>query len=89
MENNVPNLDAMERADLWAFFARHAKGYRYQKLFPDGGEGTKTATKNLATFAKNLAIAKHCRLRGEISSALKYEERAEETYTNLPPFARW
>ena len=87
--NNVPNLDGEFADDLMAFWSKHQGGRKSRDLFPGGGKGTRTATAMLANYASNKATAMLCRERGDIRSALMYEEIADRIYDRLPAFARW
>jgi hypothetical protein len=72
-----------------AFWQHHQNGRRYRDLFPQGGKDTKRATGDLANYASNLHTAQQCRSRGDIASALAYEEICESIYAALPGFAKW
>jgi hypothetical protein len=85
----MPNLDAMTREELMAFWVKHQNGRKYLDLFPDGGKGTKRATADLANYASNTATAMRCRAAGAIEGALIYERIADRIYSGLPEFARW
>ncbi len=89
MLNRVPNMDAMEKKDLSAFFIKHEKGRNYKELFPLGGEGTIKATRDLANYAINKVTAIGLRLAGNIAEAQKYEEICEDIYETLPVWANW
>lgn len=86
--NNVPNLDAMARDDLMAFWTKHQRGWNAKALFPDGGKGTRKATRKLAAYASNKAAAMLCREMGNVSYALDYERICDRLYEELPAFAR-
>jgi len=85
------NLDDMPGgADaLLSFWHKHQAGRAYRELFPEGGEGTKRAAADLASYASNKATAMQCRARGDIGAALTYEGICERIYAALPAFARW
>lgn len=85
----IPNLDAMDADELWAFWCKHQSGRDYRKLFPAGGRDTKRSTCDLAGYAANKATAIRCRTRGDIPGALLYEQIADRIYQRLPAFARW
>jgi hypothetical protein len=89
MRAAVPNIDAMEQADLMRFWNRHQRGIDSRAMFPDGGKGTKTATADLANYAANKAAAISCRTSGNIQAALVYEGICERIYERLPVWARW
>jgi hypothetical protein len=87
---NAPNLDAVNTPEsLMAFWAMHQQGRQYRKVFPEGGKGTKRAVADLANYASNKATAIGCRLRGDIGSAIMYENICDGIYRKLPDFARW
>lgn len=89
MTLQVPNLDAMDHAELMTFWQRHQNGRCYRELFPDGGKGSRGAAGDLACYASNLATARSCRLRGDIAAASMYEQIADGIYDGLPAYARW
>lgn len=87
----MDNLDAMSTSELHAF-AAEVRGVRpitiANRLF--GKEkGRVTAIKDLKNYAWNLITARACRLRGDIQTALQYEEICEKIYQGLPAYARW
>lgn len=88
----VPNLDAMERDDLFAFAARHRTGRFDFMLFPAGvgrlRERTK-ATQLLAKYASIKHTAMGMREEGLINTALQVEKDCELIYSQLPTWARW
>ena len=86
---NVPNLDALEPAELMEFWYRHQCGRGYRKIFPTGGRGAQRATGDLAAYAANKATAMRCRLSGDIPTAQIYENIADSIFEELPAFARW
>jgi len=51
--------------------------------------GSVRAIRWLRSYARELQTARACRLRGEMSTALHYEENMERIYTTLPAWARW
>jgi hypothetical protein len=85
----VPNLDTMTADELLTFWMTHQQGRRAHHLFPDGGPGTRIATRQLANYASNKATAIRCRLTGNIDVALGYEQIADRIYKELPAWARW
>lgn len=89
MTSNVPNLDGMPHDDLTQFWMRHQAGRKARELFPEGGKGTVRATWDLANYASNLHAVQSCRLRGDIPTALYYEDICQRIYDKLPDFARW
>ena len=86
--NNCPNLDCLQPEELMAFWAHHQRGAAWQELFPEGGEGTRKATNDLANYASNKSAAMGCRLRGDIAQALMYEAICDRIYNELPDWAR-
>ncbi len=88
-EGEVPNLDGMDQEDLWDFWKTYQRGKNYRELFPDGGEGTKNATQDLANYAANKATAMGLRAEGEIEKAVAYEDIADRIYDDLPEWAQW
>lgn len=87
--SNVPNLDAMEPDELMQFWFKHQRGYKSRDLFPNGGQGTKRATADLANYASNKAVAMRHRQEGDITIALQYEGICDRIYKELPLWARW
>lgn len=85
----VPNMDSLDASDLRAFWTRHRDGRNARDLFPAGGNGTRRATADLASYASNKATAVECRLSGRIDSALGYESICERIYRRLPSAVRW
>lgn len=81
--NNAPNLDAMERSELLAFWRKHKEGANYRALFPEGGKGSKNATRKLAAYAINKATAMMLRTGGGIIVALQYERICDDIYATL------
>lgn len=88
MENNVPNLDCEDELSLRAFWMKHQRGRLYRELFPMGGTGTRKACADLANYAANKSTAIHCRLNGNITSAMEYEQICDSIYSKLPAFAK-
>lgn len=89
METNIPNLDTMDGDELMAFWFDHQGGRNSRRLFPEGGNGTRTATADLANYASNKAAAQTSRIFGVSDDALMYEGIADRIYSSLPEFARW
>jgi hypothetical protein len=85
----VPNFDAMEPHELMAFWQAHQNGRRFAELFPGRPAGTRRAVADLANYAANKATAIACRMRGDIQTALQYEDICDRIYNDLPAFARW
>ena len=87
------NLDGFsESSDLWRFYS-DARGVRpltmAKTLFPSKPKGYLSATVNLRNYAANKATAMDCRKRGDIPTALNYEQICQRIYNELPAFARW
>lgn len=85
----TPNLDALSADELMAFWMRYQSGRQYRELFPVQVPGRKRATADLANYASNKATAIGCRLRGDISTALMYEDIADRIYAGLPTWSKW
>ena len=88
---SVPNLDCMEKTELWEFwkithFSPHKTA---RELFPDRPKFYVIATKDLGHYAANKSIAMDRRARGDITRALVYEKIADNVYSKLPEFAKW
>ena len=89
-ENNVPNLDAIEDPkELLAFHEKHKGGAKFKDLFPNGGEGVKSATSSLAAYAAIKAEAVKQRKKGKIDKAQINEAICQRTYDALPAWAKW
>lgn len=85
------NLDAMSPEEL-AHFACQYRGNsrsRAAHLFPKNPKGRVRAMKDLVCYARNKEMAMRCRLRGEIQTALRYEEICDRIYSELPDWAKW
>jgi hypothetical protein len=59
------------------------------QLFPERPKGYVAATRALANYAANKSTAMRCRAKGEVQTAIMYEEICERIYKHLPEFARW
>lgn len=88
----VPNLDAMDVKELYDF-AAYTRGFSRKKarvLFGDPlPAGHKRVFKDLNNYTWNTITAKLVRGRGELQTALMYEQIAERIYSHLPAWARW
>ncbi len=82
------DCDAGGAPYLMAFWFRYQGGQGYRELFPAGGKGTKRATADLANYASNKATAMSCRLRGDINTAVMYEDICDRIYARLPDWAK-
>jgi hypothetical protein len=89
MTGQAPNLDCVPTEELMAFWNTHQSGRAYRELFPQGGKGTKRAAADLANYASNAHAARYCRERGDIGTAVMYENICDTIYRGLPAFARW
>ena len=83
------NIDCMDDVEMLAFWFKYQGGRNYRELFPQGGNGSKTATADLANYAANKATAWGCRERGDIVIAQYYEDICSRIYRRLPPIAQW
>ena len=98
MNANIPerfrNLDCIDQDSL-RFLAyeiigngvRPIRGARL--LFPSCPKGYVAATCKIHHYAINKLTAMACRLRGDISAALEYEDTCERIYKDLPKYAKW
>lgn len=91
MDNNAPNLDCETIEDLRELWGRLHKNPRKvgAELFPKRPGGYVRAAKGLAAYAINKATAMDCRFKGEIATALSYEEICDRIYSRLPSWAKW
>ena len=89
-DDGAPNLDGMDADELWVFYRHHDRGQNSKELFPEGGPGTRNATKDLASYAANKATAMPLRAKGDIERAKMYEDIADRIYDeDLPEWAQW
>jgi hypothetical protein len=91
MENTIPNFDAMNSAELMAFWSRYHRPTRKdaEALVGDRRKGYTSITATLANYACNKAVAMDCRAQGKIQSALCYEQACDLCYNELPEDLRW
>ncbi len=91
MANTIPNFDAMEQDELWAFWKRYTRASRKDaaELVGDRRAGFTKVAATLANYACNKAVAMKCRLDGKIDGALCYEHAADLAYERLPADLRW
>ena len=88
--SNVPNLDAMELAELMAFAKTYCMTQEYKKLFPNGALSMrKHVAGQLACYADWKASAILERQAGNIIAAQSYEAQCETIYKKLPAWAKW
>lgn len=84
------NLDCMSPDELFEFWMCYKSGRNSARtLFPARPAGYVNATRRLANYASNKAVAMQCRLRGDIVAAQVYEIICDSIYDGLPAFARW
>lgn len=90
-DNTVPNLDAMSRADLTAFWVRYQSvGKRADCAGLVGRRPRYTVlAADLGAYAINKATAMRCRERGDITAACVYETICDNIYETLPEDLRW
>lgn len=89
--SNVPNLDSMSEKELMAFWMKyqnHQKRTDAKALVGDRKGYTRLAAQ-LGAYAINKATAMGCRLKGDISAALVYEQICDNIYKKLPADLRW
>jgi hypothetical protein len=93
MDMDEINLDCMDRDELEDFATEATNGLRpvnlARTLFPHRPAGYVRATRELGHYAWNKLTAMGCRKRGDVSSALVYEEICDRIYATLPEWARW
>lgn len=88
----VPNLDAMSKEDLMAFWMKYQNISRRKdcaELIGDRRKGYTTIAKDLGAYAVNKATAIGCRLRGDIQAAQIYERICDSIYDGIPEDCRW
>jgi len=86
------NLDGMNADELMDFWMKtnSVRPIAFAKqLFPTRPKGYVRITRELGCYASNKATAMECRTRGQIRSALMYEDICERIHSRLPLFARW
>lgn len=88
----IPNLDAMGKEALMAFWKKYQQISRRKdcaELIGDRRKGYTTIAKDLGAYAVNKATAISCRLRGDIQAAQIYELICDSIYADLPEDCRW
>ena len=85
--SNVPNLDAMNPAELKEFWLRYRNGWPHKEIFPRGGPGTIRTLRQLAAYADLKRTAIQNRTAGYIADAQRAEAMADQIYQNLPDWA--
>jgi len=83
--------DSMTATELfaWSYRASFASKAMRLEIFGRIDTGTVRAMKDCANYAANKATAMQCRARGEIPTALMYENIADRIYASLPSYAKW
>lgn len=90
--NTVPNMDAMNKSELWEFWKVYREGRARNKcalLIGDRRKNYTVYAANLANYACNKAVAMDCRERGDIRAALVYESICDGIYSILPDDLKW
>jgi hypothetical protein len=85
------NLDSETSEDLMHFWQRtnSVRPISFAKqLFPTIPKGFIAATKNLGHYASNKATAQNLRLRGDVQTAMMYENICDRIYNELPEWAK-
>jgi len=85
---SIPNLDAMTNEELMRFANETNKANGGRKL-GIVGKGSVRITKDLVNYAWNRSTAMRCRIRGDIQTALHYEDICDRIYQDLPECVRW
>lgn len=89
----APNLDGFttnpdKLMEVWA--AIHFNPIKCARiLFPERQKRYVSVTKDLGSYASNKANAMTYRLKGQIQTAISYEQICESIYERLPVWARW
>jgi len=88
----APNIDAMDTETLHQF-AADTRGLRprtaARRIFGTAKDGRTKAIRQLNAYAWNAITARACRMRGDIETALRYEDICHRIFDTLPEFARW
>lgn len=86
------NLDCLPVEDVRAFALRCGTlGCSLavaRELFPDRPKGYRRAADSLSHYAWNKLTAMECRMRGDITAAVIYEDICDRIYAALPEWAR-
>ena len=88
MINLDDSMTADELIKWWGKYRFATKSQRLE-IFGRIGRGTVKAMRDCANYAANKSTAIHCRGRGDIQSALMYENIANRIYQSLPEYAKW
>ncbi len=91
LEPGPVNLDGMDQSELYMFIAatRGSQPRRAaRRLFRDKLSSV-LVTRWLNQYGQMKFVAMACRERGEVETALQYENICERLYNDLPEYARW
>jgi hypothetical protein len=91
LEPGPVNLDGMDQSELYTFIAA-TRGKQPDRAARRMFKGESLATRTvrwLNQYARNKVVAMACRSRGEVQTALMYENICERYYVDLPEYARW
>ena len=91
-EIGAPNIDGLHPQDIWELVMRirgQSARRRAAREWFGGRRGAIAAVKEIEFYARLTFTARACRQRGEIQSALHYEECADRVYQDLPEWAKW
>ena len=85
----VINLD--DPTEVADFIKKHKtlKGIALANRLGIKGTGAKAKANSLSGYAWNKHTAIKCRERGDVQTALKYEQICERIYSNMSPDIRW
>lgn len=91
LNNNVPNLDAIDESELIAFGAKYSEPKRYdaEVLLDSKNNNCIQICVELSNYAINKATAMKCRSVGNITKAYKHEVICDTIYNKLPKELRW
>lgn len=86
----LPNLDAMSKDKLWAFWKKWHVATRTKAVALVGvRKGATRLAQQLANYALHKTSAIQFRLDGKIVLAQNYETVCEQLYQKLPEDLRW
>lgn len=87
----VPNLNRMDKDDLWAFAVKvnllNRKGVA--ELIGDTRKGYTIIARDIAHYGYNKSVAMNLRAEGHIALAASYEAICDRIYQRLPADIRW
>jgi hypothetical protein len=93
---NVPNLDCMDVDELMQFlrdyFYPNRSNTKSLLGIPESDNlprGSKRVVKDLSNYAANKVAAMDCRRRGDVNTAIMYEDICDRIYQKLPEQHRW